>query len=148
MSTPYQEAMHWIEVEGYSTGSAFSLAKLILSLYNDQCGFAISECIGNLDPRLTRLALAMVEHYARHGEHPELLRAGNKIADDLYPRLWEQGVAMAEVRAELRRRWEREAEAENQCEDPDMCLSCNGTGQFDGEDCLRCQGTGFLPEGE
>lgn len=101
--SPYQQALDSIEHDPES-GSATSLAKLILSLYNEQCGFAISECIGNLDTQLTSIALKMVAHYASYGEDEELRRIGRPLADQ-YERLWQQGVAMRDARTALHERW-------------------------------------------
>lgn len=108
----YDEALQFIK-QNPGTGGAGSLAKLVLSLYNDLCGFSFAECVGNLDDRLTQIALRMVQDYAAHGETADLLAAGKMIADDLYPRLWEMGLAMRDARQATREKWqadERKAE--------------------------------------
>jgi hypothetical protein len=114
MSTisPYDEALQFIK-HNPGTGGASSLAKLVLSLYNGICGYSFAECVSNLDERLTGVALRMVEDYARRGETDDLRTAGKIVADDLYPRLWEMGLAMSEARAATRAKWdaaERKAE--------------------------------------
>jgi hypothetical protein len=103
----YDEALHFIQ-RNPGTGGASSLAKLILSLYNDSCGFSFAECIGNLDDRLTNVALRMVQDYAARGESEDLRAAGKVIHDDLYPRLWEMGMAIQDARTNLRSKWEAE----------------------------------------
>lgn len=114
MSTigPYDEALLFIKRHP-GTGGAGSLAKLILSLYNEMCGFSFAECMGYLDEQLTSLALRMVQDYAAHGETDDLRAAGKILADELYPRLWEMSVAMRDAREATRQKWrdeERKAE--------------------------------------
>lgn len=101
----YDEALQFIQ-QNPGTGGAGSLAKLILSLYNDSCGYSFAECIGNLDDRLTDVALRMVQDYAAHGENDDLRAAGKVIHDNLYPRLWDMGMAMQDARTSLRLKWE------------------------------------------
>lgn len=103
--SPYDEAFQFIQ-RNPGTGGASSLAKLILSLYNDSCGYSFAECIGNLDDRLTLLALRVVQDYADRGESADLRAAGKVIHDDLYPRLWEMGLAMQDARTNLRSKWQ------------------------------------------
>lgn len=103
--SPYDEALQFIK-QNPGTGGAGSLAKLVLSLYNSDCGFSFAECVGNLDARLTGIALSMVQGYAARGETDDLRAAGKIIADDLYPRLWEMSLAMRDARAALRAEWE------------------------------------------
>jgi hypothetical protein len=107
MSTisPYDEALQFIK-QNPGTGGASSLAKLVLSLYNDICGYSFAECVSNLDDRLTGVALRMVQDYAKRGETDDLRTAGKIIADDLYPRLWEMSLAMCDARAATRAKWE------------------------------------------
>lgn len=105
--TPYDEALQFIK-RNPGTGSASSLAKLVLSLYNDLCGYSIAECVGNLDERLTNVAMRMVKDYTEHGETEDLRAAGKIIADELYPRLWEMGLAMRDAREATRAKWEAE----------------------------------------
>lgn len=105
--SPYDEALQFIR-QNPGTGSAGSLAKLILSLYNELCGYSFAECVGNLDDRLTGIALRMVQDYASRGESDDLREAGKVIHDELYPRLWEMGIAMRDARAALREKWKAE----------------------------------------
>lgn len=105
MSNPYREALEWIQRHP-GTGSSVSMAKLILSLWNTDCGFSFRECVGNLDDDLARLALRMVQHFAQHGEDSELVEVGHLICER-FPRLWDAGMAMSRARAELHREWDR-----------------------------------------
>jgi len=89
--SPYQDALDWIRRHP-GTASASSLAKLILSLWNADCGFSLRECIGNLDDERTALALRMVTHFAAAGEDAGLVAAGHAVCRD-YPSLWERGQA-------------------------------------------------------
>lgn len=101
---PYTEALQFIKRHP-GTGGAGSLAKLVLSLYNSLCGYSFAECVSNLDHDLTRLALRMAEDYAKNGETEELCAAGKILADDLYPGLWEMGIAMRNAREATREKW-------------------------------------------
>jgi hypothetical protein len=105
--SPYDEALLIIR-QHPGTSGAGGLAKLLLSLYNDQCGFSFAECVSGLDDRLTSVALRMVQDYARRGETEDLRAAGKILVDDLYPGLWEMGTAMQEAREAVRKRWKRE----------------------------------------
>lgn len=109
--TPYQEAQQWISKHP-GTGSAASLAKLILSLWNSDCGFSFRECVGNLDGNLTGLALRMVAHFAECGEDQELVSVGHQIVEK-YPRLWEMSHSMASARNTKREEWRRIDEEES-----------------------------------
>lgn len=92
-SNPYAEALVFIQ-RNPGTGGASSLAKLVLSLYNSLCGYSFAECVGNLDQRLSDLAIRMVTNYSVHGETEALREVGKLLSDDMYPGLWEMGVAM------------------------------------------------------
>lgn len=107
MSTfnPYAEALAMIE-QHPGTGGAASMAKLVLSLYNSQCGFAFAECVGNLDAANTTLALKLVRHYTDHGETDALREVGKQLVDKHYPRLWEYSLAMRDAREATRAKWE------------------------------------------
>lgn len=105
--SPYDQALLIIR-QHPGTSGASGLAKLLLSLYNDACGFSFAECVSSLDDRLNDVALRMVQDYARHGETEDLRSAGKILADDLYPGLWEMGLAMREAREAVRKRWENE----------------------------------------
>lgn len=108
--SPYDEALRIIKQHPGTSGAA-GLAKLVLSLYNATCGYAFRECVDSLDDRLTALSLRLVQHYAANGETEDLQAAGKIIADDLYPGLWEMGVAMGEAREATRRKWKEEEAA-------------------------------------
>lgn len=110
--SPYDEALQFIK-KNPGTGGASSLAKLVLSLYNHICGYSFAECVGNLDDRLTSVALRLVKDYAERGETDDLRAAGKVIADDLYPRLWEMSLAMRDAREATRAKWQ---EAERKAE--------------------------------
>jgi hypothetical protein len=105
--SPYDEALKIIR-QHPGTSGAGGLAKLLLSLYNDACGFAFGECVAGLDDRLTNVALRMAEDYALRGETEDLRSAGKIVAEELYPGLWEMGAAMSEAREAVRQRWKRE----------------------------------------
>ena len=45
--TPYAEALQWIKLH-LGTGSSLGLAKLVLSLWNDSCGFSYRECVRSI----------------------------------------------------------------------------------------------------
>lgn len=105
--SPYDEALLFIK-QNPGTGGAGSLAKLVLSLYNDMCGFSFAECVGNLDDKLTGLALRMAKDYTERGETDDLRAAGKIISDELYPRLWEMSIAMRDAREATRSKWEAE----------------------------------------
>lgn len=103
----YIEALEAIK-QNPGTGSSASLAKLVLTLYNQQCCYSFAECISNLDARLTALALRMVTEYAECGETQELRDVGSELANDLYPHLWELSNAMQAAREDTRRKWQQE----------------------------------------
>lgn len=94
------------------------MAKLVLSLWNSDCGYSFRECIGNLDGNLIALSLRMVQHFSEHGEDSELVAVGHIICER-YPRLWDAGMAMNQARNELRREWGREDEEERRQLYPD-----------------------------
>lgn len=104
--SPYDEALLIIR-QHPGTSGAGGLTKLLLSLYNDLCGFSFAECVSSLDDRLTGVALRMVQDYAKHGETEDLRSAGKALVDD-HPGLWEMGLAMREAREAVRQRWKRE----------------------------------------
>ncbi|UXF74609.1 hypothetical protein K7574_21180 (plasmid) [Stenotrophomonas maltophilia] len=104
--SPYQAALRFIQ-HNSGTGGASSLAKLMLSLWNSQCAFAVSECLGNLDHQNTRIALDAIEQYAREGESEELSKVYRQI-HEAYPRYWELGAAATKAKSALRARWEIE----------------------------------------
>ena len=106
-SNPYAETLALIE-KFPDTGGAASIAKLVLSLYNEQCGFAFSECVGNLDNANTNLAIKLVSYFAAHGESNELREVGKVLVGKHYPGLWELGIAMRNARDATRAKWAAE----------------------------------------
>jgi hypothetical protein len=76
------------------TGSAGSLAKLVLSLWNADCGFSVRACLANL------------MHLAAHGEDADLIAAGHELCRD-DPRLWELGQTGEAAKQALRAAWDR-----------------------------------------
>jgi len=109
--SPYQDALAWIRNHP-GTGSAASLAKLVLSLWNAECGFSFRECIYNRDEAHTALALRMVTHFAAAGEDADLVAAGYEVCRD-YPRLWDLGQAGDQAKHALRAAWDKEARGAN-----------------------------------
>jgi hypothetical protein len=107
--SPYHEALAWIRKHP-GTGSAASLAKLILSLWNWECCFSFRECIHNLDDERTALALRLVAHFAAEGEDPDLVAVGHEVCRE-YPRLWKLGQAADQAKQALRAAWDKEAAA-------------------------------------
>lgn len=85
--SPYEAALQWI-MSNPGSGSANSLAKLMLSLWNSRCAFAVSECVWNLDGARSELALRAIERYLKEGETPEFNRVCEQI-HEAHPRLWE-----------------------------------------------------------
>ena len=105
--SPYHDALTWIHRHP-GTGSTNSLAKLILSLWNTECGFSVHECLHNLDEDRTALALRLVTHFAAHGEDAELVAVGHEVCRE-YPRLWDLGQAGDQAKQALRDAWDKEA---------------------------------------
>jgi hypothetical protein len=105
VTTPYTEALQWISKHP-GTGSASSLAKLILSLWNQDCSYSFRECVGNLDGNLSALAVRMVAHFEQHGEDAELVNVGHNVCER-FPRLWDMAKAMTYARQSIREEWRR-----------------------------------------
>jgi hypothetical protein len=101
--SPYLHAWRWIE-RNPGTGSAKSLAKLLLSLWNHSNAFSFRECIDNLDNERLQLAVRMATYFAQHGEDRELIELGYKVAD-AYPRLFEVGQGAWEAKRALYEKW-------------------------------------------
>jgi len=102
-TSPYAEAWRWVESHP-GTGSANSLAKLLLSLWNQENAFSFRECAHNLDTQRMQLALRVVIHFADHGEDSELIDIGYKVYE-AYPRLWELGQAATHAKFQLQDKW-------------------------------------------
>jgi hypothetical protein len=96
----YQDALAWIRKHP-GTSSASRFAKLILSLWNAECGLSFRECIHNLDEARTALALRRVKHLAAAGEDADLVAARHEVCRE-YPRLWDLGHACDQVKHALR----------------------------------------------
>jgi SLT domain-containing protein len=114
---PYEPAVEWIQRHN-GTGSAAGLAKLILSLWNDDAAFSFRECTRNLDDIRSALALNIIKHFLGHGEDLFLVDAGKQVYG-LYPHLWEKGYAGSEGKREWERQREREREERNRKEHPE-----------------------------
>lgn len=108
---PYLAGLELVKIHHGTSGQA-ALAKCILSLYNDVHSYSIGEILSPLDSRYTAVVMAMLQEYARHGETEELRQAGKWCVDN-FPGLLEMSQAMYAARAEVRRRWDDEREAEN-----------------------------------
>lgn len=89
------------------TGGTIRLAKLTLSLWNDDCCFAASECLAGLDARNSQLAVMALSRYASDGEDEELRAVGHEVYA-LYPHLWDIGKAGSAAKRE----WIRASETE------------------------------------
>lgn len=111
--SPYREAWQWIERHP-GTGSANSLAKLMLSLWNASNAFSLRECIDNLDAERLQLAQRVVTHFVKHGENRELIELGYKVAEAC-PRLYELGQRAWDAKRQLRDEW-RAADARDEQE--------------------------------
>lgn len=103
--SPYQEALVFIQANP-GCGGTLGLAKLLMSLWNDECCYSFRECISNLDGPRTAMALRMASAFAAHGETQELIDIGHLVCK-LYPLLWDQGQAATEAK----RAWRRSVEA-------------------------------------
>ena len=112
---PYFEAWDFIQNHP-GTGGSNRIAKLVLSLWNDDCAFAFSECCTSLDTARKQLALRLVAAYLADGETPDLVRVGHLI-HQRYPEFWELGQAATAGKQALRDRWERERLAEAEAEE-------------------------------
>lgn len=116
-TNPYLAGLELVKIHSGTSGQT-ALAKCILSLYNDAHSYSIGEILGPLDSRYTAVVLAMVNEYAQHGETPELRQAGEWCVEQ-FPGLLEMTQAMYAARADVRRKWDAEREAENRRLYPD-----------------------------
>jgi hypothetical protein len=112
--TPYAEALEWIRLHP-GTGSSLGLAKLILSLWNDDYGFSYRECIRAFDPEHDKLAVRIIQHFHQVGENQELIQIGHEICDG-YPHLWEISEIANKAKYEYRKAQEAECEREENAE--------------------------------
>ena len=102
MENPYQPAVDWIK-RSPGTGGSNGLAKLILSLWNNNCAFSFRECVRSFDDTRSEWAAKIIIHFLQHGEDAYLKRAGKEVYD-LCPYIWDWGYAGGEAR----RSWDRE----------------------------------------
>lgn len=110
-NNPYLAGLDLVK-QHYGTGGQAALAKCILSLYNPVHAFSVGEILGPLDRRYTEAVFAMMTEYSKHGETAELRQAGEWVVAE-FPRLLELSAAMDAARSEVRKKWDREREAEN-----------------------------------
>lgn len=116
MDDPYAAAIAKLSYL-HGTNTEARIAKLILSLYNsDFYQFSVGESLTGLDCDNTVIALAMISHYAKHGETQELRAAGEYCTAN-YPHLKELAAASSDAMSEVRQKWRREREAEEARED-------------------------------
>lgn len=116
-NNPYLAGLELVK-ENHGTSGQASLAKCILSLYNSTHAFSIGEILGPLDTNYTGVVIAMVSEYARHGETAELRQAGEWVYAN-FPRLIELSSAMGDARADVRQKWDQQAEEERRRLYPD-----------------------------
>ncbi len=114
MENPYEPALAWIRKDP-TTGSASGLAKLILSLWNDDAAFSFRECVRSFDDIRAAWALKMIDHFLQNGEDRLLQAAGKEVAK-LCPSLWKLGYAGTEAKHEMLRQWDQEREERNRRE--------------------------------
>lgn len=117
MSYPYLDGWELVKQHSGTSGQT-ALAKCILSLYNPIHAFSIGEILGSLDERYTKVVLAMVKAYADYGENEDLRQAGAWVYAE-FPGLVELSKAMSDARSDVRDRWERERQEENERLYPD-----------------------------
>jgi hypothetical protein len=117
LDNPYKPALVWIRAHP-GTGSATGLAKLILSLWNEEAAFSFRECARSFDPELDEIALRMIEHFTRHGEDDLLRAAGDEIYDSRRD-LWDLGYAGTEAKRATVKEWERTREERDRKEHPE-----------------------------
>jgi hypothetical protein len=102
-TSPYQEAWSW--VTQHSSGSASSLAKLLLTLGHG--GFSLAECLHELDEARLDLALRVLNHFAVYGRDAELFEIERRL-ESHEPRLAAVIQSAAAAREALRELWRRE----------------------------------------
>jgi hypothetical protein len=92
----YHEAWDWIS-QNSGTGSANGLAKLVLSLWNQEHSYSYRECITSMDEVRIEIALRMILEFSKTGENLQLREIGHKVYKS-YPYLAELTEAMIETR--------------------------------------------------
>ena len=103
---PYAPALLWIRKDP-GTGSAVRLAKLILSLWNDEAAYSFRECASWFDDIRSAWALKMISHFLHHGEDRLLFDAGKEVYE-LCPHLWQVGYARTEAKRAALKEMERQ----------------------------------------
>ena len=117
MENPYEPALVWIRKDP-TTGSATGLAKLILSLWNDDAAYSLRECCYSFDDIREAWALKMVAHFFKHGEDDFLVDAGKEVYR-LCPFLWDVGYAGTEGKRAAIAKIQRDREKALKQEYPD-----------------------------
>ena len=90
-SVPYDKAFRMLTTHPY-TGGSYALAKMILSLYNDENCYSFRECVDGRDYDIREICVEMALYYARYGEDAHLRMIGEKVCA-IYPHLLEIGYA-------------------------------------------------------
>jgi hypothetical protein len=117
LDNPYEPALVWIRKDP-TTGSATGLAKLILSLWNDDAAFSFRECVRSFYDIRAAWALKIIDHFLKHGED-RLLQAAGKEVSELCPPLWKLGFVGTDAKHELLKQWDREREERYRREFPE-----------------------------
>lgn len=117
MDNPYTPALEWIRKDP-GTGSATGLAKLILSLWNDEAAYSLRECCSSYDDIRTAWTLKIVAHFLKHGEDKFLVDAGDEVYK-LCPYLWDVGYAGTEGKRAAIKEKDRQREEELRKEHPE-----------------------------
>jgi len=105
MSTPYQEALEWINHHP-GNDTAMGMVKLLLSLADNSNAFSMRECTAGMDEFGLAVALRVVSHYVRIGdENDPNLQEVAQILVERYPRMGEVAEAWIKVRQDLIEKW-------------------------------------------
>ena len=115
MENPYEPALGWIR-KNPTTGSGVGLAKLILSLWNDDAAYSLRECCSSFDDIRQAWASKIITHFIQHGEDDFLVAAGKEVYR-LCPTIWDIGYAGTEGKnlaiAEMERKREKALKKEH-----------------------------------
>lgn len=104
--TPY-DALYAFTQRHSDSGTAYRIAKLILSLYDYDNGFSVAECLASTDSDIQRLMVLSVAYYAGKGEDEALRRVGKAIYNQ-YPGTAALGEAIRNAVNDFRDRRDRE----------------------------------------
>lgn len=85
-----------------------SLAKSILTVYNERHAFSVGEMFDGLDDEHKILILEIFTEYANNFENSNGFREVGRYCYDNFPRLIELSEAMFDARSVVRGKWERE----------------------------------------